>query len=78
MPEDCVCRICITNVNRPNMIISFTSLISNAGINIPNMTNKSRGDVAYTIIDCDTVPDESVIDRLRTINGVSRVRVIYY
>ena len=78
MPEDCACRICITNVNRPNMIISFTSLISNAGINIPNMTNKSRGDVAYTIIDCDTVPDESVIDRLRTINGVSRVRVIYY
>ncbi|MBO7711716.1 MAG: phosphoglycerate dehydrogenase [Lachnospiraceae bacterium] len=78
MPEDCACRICITNVNRPNMIISFTSLISNAGINIPNMTNKSRGEVAYTIIDCDTVPDESVIDRLRTINGVSRVRVIYY
>ena len=78
MPEDCACRICITNVNRPNMIISFTSLISNAGINIPNMTNKSRGDVAYTIIDCDTVPDQSVIDKLRTINGVSRVRVIYY
>ena len=77
-PEECACRICIMNVNRPNMIIRFTSLISNAGINIPNMTNKSRGDVAYTIIDCDTLPDESVIEQLRMIDGVSRVRVIYY
>jgi len=77
-PEDCACRICITNVNKPNMIISFTSLISGAGINIPNMTNKSRGNVAYTLIDCDTVPEESVIEKLRGIDGVSRVRVILY
>ena len=75
-PEECACRICITNVNRPNMIISFTSLISGAGINIPNMTNKSRGEVAYTLIDCDTVPEESVIEKLRAVDGVSRVRVI--
>ena len=77
-PEECACRICITNVNRPNMIISFTSLISGAGINIPNMTNKSRGEVAYTLIDCDTVPEESVIEKLRAVDGVSRVRVIRY
>ena len=77
-PEECACRICITNVNKPNMIISFTSLISGAGINIPNMTNKSRGEVAYTLIDCDTVPEESVIEKLRAVDGVSRVRVIMY
>ena len=53
-------------------------LISNAGINIPNMTNKSRGEVAYTIIDCDTMPDESVFEKLRQIDGVARVRVIRY
>lgn len=77
-PEECACRICITNVNRPNMISNFTSLLSGEGINIPNMTNVSRRDAAYTIIDCDTLPDEAVIDKLRQVSGVSRVRVIYY
>ena len=77
-PEPCACRICIMNVNRPNMIIRFTSLISQTGINIPNMTNKSRGEAAYTIIDCDTMPEESVFEQLRAIDGVARVRVIRY
>ena len=77
-PEECACRICITNINRPNMISNFTSLLSGEGINIPNMTNVSRKDAAYTVIDCDTLPDESVIEKLRQVNGVSRVRVIYY
>lgn len=77
-PEECACRICILNVNRPNMITRFTSLLSNAGINIPNMTNKSRKEIAYTLIDCDTLPDEAIIDELRKIDGVAKVRVIYY
>ena len=77
-PEPCACRICILNVNRPNMIVRFSSILSEAGINIPNMTNKSRGDAAYTLIDCDTVPDDSLIEKIRSISGVRRVRVIYY
>ncbi|MCD8396995.1 MAG: phosphoglycerate dehydrogenase [Lachnospiraceae bacterium] len=77
-PEKCACRICIMNVNRPNMIVSFSSLLSQEGINIPNMTNKSRGEAAYTLIDCDTLPDESVIEKIRAIDGVKKVRVIYY
>ena len=77
-PEECACRICILNVNRPNMIVRFTSLLSGKGINIPNMANKSRGEAAYTLIDCDTMPDDSVIDALRMIDGVRRVRVIRY
>ncbi|MCC8137213.1 MAG: 3-phosphoglycerate dehydrogenase family protein [Clostridiales bacterium] len=77
-PEKCACRICIMNVNRPNMIVSFSSLLSQAGINIPNMTNKSRGNAAYTLIDCDTLPDASVIEKIRAIDGVKKVRVIYY
>ena len=76
-PEECACRICITNVNRPNMISNFTTLLSREGINIPNMSNKSRGESAYTLIDCDTVPDEAVIEKLRLVDGVTRVRVIY-
>lgn len=77
-PEKCACRICIMNVNRPNMIVSFSSLLSSEGINIPNMTNKSRGEAAYTLIDCDTLPDQSIIDKIRAIDGVKKVRVIYY
>ncbi|MCD7882667.1 MAG: 3-phosphoglycerate dehydrogenase family protein [Lachnospiraceae bacterium] len=77
-PEKCACRICIMNVNRPNMIVSFSSLLSSEGINIPNMTNKSRGEAAYTLIDCDTLPDPSIIDKIRAIDGVKKVRVIYY
>lgn len=76
--EDCACRICILNVNRPNMITKFTSLLSNEGINIPNMANKSRGEAAYTLIDCDSLPDDAVIEKLREIEGVAKVRVIYY
>lgn len=78
LPEECACRICIMNVNKPNMIMNFTSILSNAGINLPNMANKSRGTAAYTLIDCDTVPDEATIEKLRQVDGVKKVRVIYY
>lgn len=78
VPEDCACRICIMNVNRPNMIVRFSSVLSDAGINIPNMANKSRGDAAYTLIDCDTVPEDALIEKIRRIDGVKKVRVIYY
>ncbi len=76
--EECACRICIMNVNKPNMIVRFSSVLSEAGINIPNMANKSRGNAAYTLIDCDTVPAEELIEKIRQIDGVKKVRVIYY
>ncbi len=75
-PEECACRICILNVNRPNMIVRLSSLLSQEGINIPNMANKSRGDAAYTLIDCDTMPDPQIFDQIRAIDGVKKVRVI--
>ena len=77
-PEPCACRICIMNVNRPNMIVRLSSVLSDAGINIPNMANKSKGETAYTLIDCDTLPDESLIEKIRKVDGVRKVRVIYY
>lgn len=76
--EECACRICIMNVNKPNMIMGFTSVLSSASINLPNMSNKSRGTAAYTLIDCDSVPDEETIEKLRQIDGVKKIRVIYY
>lgn len=77
-PEKCACRICIMNVNKPNMIVRFSSVLSEAGINIPNMANKSRGDAAYTLIDCDTAPSDEIIEKIRLIDGVKKVRVISY
>lgn len=77
-PEPCACRICIMNVNKPSMISNFSAVLSRGGINIPNMTNKSRGDNAYTIFDCDTMPSEELIQEMRDIDGVTRVRVIRY
>lgn len=77
-PEKCACRICIMNVNKPNMIVRFSSVLSEAGINIPNMSNKSRRNTAYTLIDCDTVPSDEIIGKIRQVDGVKKVRVIYY
>ena len=77
-PDPCAARICILNVNKPNMIVRLSSILSDAGINIPNMANQSRGDAAYTVIDCDTVPDDSLIEKLRQVEGVKKVRVIYH
>ena len=77
-PDPCAARVCILNVNKPNMIVRLSSILSDAGINIPNMANQSRGDAAYTVIDCDTVPDDSLIEKLRQVEGVKKVRVIYH
>ena len=71
-----VCRICVFNFNKPNMIGQFASVLADEGINIPAMQNKSRGDVAYTIIDADEMVSQEVVDRLMKIDGVYKVRVI--
>lgn len=71
-----VCRLCIFNVNKPNMIGQFASVLAEEGINIPDMTNKSKGEVAYTIMDADQEVPERVVDRLMEIDGVYKVRVM--
>lgn len=71
-----VCRICISNVNKPNMIGSFASVLAAEGINIPDMTNKSRGDIAYTLMDADQEVSEEIVAKLKAIDGVTAVRVI--
>ena len=58
------------------MIGQFASVLADEGINIPAMQNKSKGDVAYTILDADQAVSQEVIDRLMAIDGVYKVRVI--
>ncbi len=69
-------RVAIFHKNKPNLITQFTAAFGVKGINISDMTNKSRGEVAYTMIDVESVPTEEIIDALEKIDGVFRVRVV--
>ncbi|MBO5573216.1 MAG: phosphoglycerate dehydrogenase [Clostridium sp.] len=69
-------RIAILNENVPNIISQVSFIFSAAGINIANMTNKSKGRFAYTMLDLDTDVPDVLLQRVRAINGVCRVRVI--
>ena len=72
----CASRVAVFHKNIANMIAKFTSVMGWNNINIVNMTNKSRGDVAYTLLDLESPANESILTQLRTIDGVSRVRVV--
>ena len=69
-------RIAIFHKNIANMISQFTTVFGTNGINISDMTNKSRGDVAYTMLDVESVPTAEVIEALSRIDGVFRVRIV--
>ena len=69
-------RVAIFHKNVANMIGQFTTVFGSVGMNISDMTNKSRGDYAYTLIDLeDTVSDE-IVKKLEQVDGVIRVRVV--
>lgn len=69
-------RIAIMHTNTANMITKFTACFGDEGINISDMVNKSKGEFAYTMIDIETKADEAIIDKLKGIDGVIRVRVV--
>lgn len=69
-------RIAIFHKNIANMITKFTACIGDNGINISDMTNKSKGEVAYTMMDIETAASEDIIQKLQSIEGVFRVRVV--
>lgn len=69
-------RIALFHKNIANMITKFTSILGDAGINISDMTNKSRGEYAYTMLDLETKPEEELIAKLWEVKGVFRVRVV--
>lgn len=69
-------RIAILHKNVANMITKFTGNLGEAGINISDMTNKSKGNYAYTLIDTESKADHNIIDSLKSIDGVFSVRVV--
>jgi len=71
-----VMRLCIVNRNVPSILASITTLLSRDDVNVENMSNKSKGNYAYTIVDLGTRVNQSVIDGVSAIPGIIRVRVI--
>ncbi len=70
-------RIVIANKNVPNMVSQISSMLASQGLNIANMLNKNKADIAYNIIDIDgTVPSNELVGKLSSIDGVIMVRVI--
>ncbi len=69
-------RIAIANANVPNMVGQISSVLAAAGLNIHNMVNKSKGDMAYTLVDVDSGVDDAVIEALSKIAGVLSVRYL--
>jgi D-3-phosphoglycerate dehydrogenase len=69
-------RVAIANANVPNMLGQISTTVAKAGLNIHNMVNKSRGEMAYTLVDVDSPIDERVVRALASIDGVLSVRSI--
>jgi len=69
-------RITILHKNIPNSLSQFTTVMSGENINISGLTNKSRGEYAYTILDLDHKPSAQAVEKLKQVEGVIRVRVI--
>jgi D-3-phosphoglycerate dehydrogenase len=67
-------RVAIANANVPNMLGQISTTMASAGLNIHNMVNKSRGEMAYTLVDVDSAPSAAVLAALAGIDGVSKVR----
>lgn len=76
MDRSGVMRMCIINRNIPAMLANITALLAKDHVNVENMTNKSRGDYAYTMVDLGAKVDQDVIRDVENLPGVIRVRVI--
>ena len=76
MPRSGDARICVLHDNVTGMLTQLTAVMADAGLNIENMTNKSRGNAAYTIFDVTGAVDAAVAEKLMALEAVLRVRVI--
>ena len=69
-------RVAILHKNIRGTIAKFTAVFDNGGINIEDMTNKSKGDYAYTLLDLGTPATDEVVEQLKGLDGVLKVRVV--
>lgn len=76
MPWTGTARLCIHHRNSPGILANITTALSAEGMNVENMTNKSKGDYAYTMVDVNSVPAATVVEHMRSLDGVLRVRLL--
>lgn len=76
MPRESSYRVAIANANVPNMVSQISSVLAAAGLNIHNMVNKSKADMAYTLVDIDSAATDAVMRQLAVIPGVLAVRYL--
>ncbi len=69
-------RLGVANANVPNMVAQISTALARVGLNILDMVNKSRDDLAYTLVDVATAIPDSVVDEIASITGVLAVRII--
>ena len=76
MARESAHRIAIANANVPNMVGQISTTMAQAGLNIHNMVNKSKGEMAYTLLDLDSAAAHEVIERIAHIPGVLSIRTV--
>ena len=76
MARESAYRLGIANANVPNMVGQISTLLAEAHLNIHNMVNKSKGDMAYTLVDVDSPVADSLLARLKGVTGVLKVRYL--
>lgn len=69
-------RICILHKNVPNMLTQFTNMFAESNQNIADLINKSKKELAYTIINSDEIITDEIVDKIKAVDGVLRVRII--
>ncbi len=76
MARESAHRIAIANANVPNMVGQISTTMAQAGLNIHNMVNKSRGEMAYTLVDLDSAAAPELVARIARIPGVLSIRCV--
>ncbi len=69
-------RLAITNENVPRILGSVLAILADENINVIDMLNKSRDDIAYNLIDVASKPSKAVLNKMRELEGVINVRLI--
>ena len=75
-PWSGIARLCVIHANSPGMLAKITAVLSAEGVNVENLTNKSKGEYAYTVVDIGSRIGEKEVEGIRAIDGVLRVRYL--
>lgn len=75
IPHNGAARICLLHKNIPNVLNNITNIVSSENLNIENLSNGSKGDYAYTIVEISVMPSDNAIRALKNVEGVIKLRI---